>query len=216
MSSIWTLEDVASYLKVTEKTVVSWVEKGILPGKKVETVWQFIRKDIEEWMNQQLSSHKTGHHNDRLLSIEEILSPEKLIFTSINSKKDLFSFLSKQAVNSGFAASEELILSDLWNREALMSTGIGLGIAVPHLRLPQLSTVELFLLFNDNIISDYESIDDQPVHLVAFVLAGAHMHKEYLKVLASVVNLLKNQNVREAALACSDAKSAYRIITGKF
>lgn len=150
-----------------------------------------------------------------LWDIQKILSPENLIFTHLENKNHLFSFLAKQAVNSGIKMAEGRIIEMLWEREALMDTGIGLGIAIPHLRIDGLSQVNVFLLFNDCDVSGYESIDDRPVRIIVFILVGTHMQTEYLRVLSSAVKLLKNQTVREAALACPDAASAHRVITGK-
>ena len=214
MEQTWTLRETASYLKITEESLTSWVNTGIIPVAAGDDT--FDPNTIEKWKQNQTRAHQIQGPGDGSFSIEQILEPDRLIFSDEISKENLFECLAKQAVENDLAASKQDILNDLWNREALMSTGIGLGLAVPHLRLTQLSSIELFLLFNQSPISDYDTIDGEPVNLIAFVLVGKHMHKEYLKTLASVVRLLKNDDVRTAALACKDTQSAYAVITGKF
>ncbi|HCY84003.1 MAG TPA: hypothetical protein DHV36_02590 [Desulfobacteraceae bacterium] len=215
MNSILTTGTVAAELGLTEETIAAFGTKGILPGKKAEDSWQFTKEAVAEWKHRQLSAHPQGSQRG-MDAIESVLRPERLLFTSLGSKKDLFSYLASRAVDCGTGLSEAETVDELVQRETLMSTGIGLGIAVPHLRLADVSAVELFLLLNDRPISDYGSIDDKAVEVILFIMVGTQMQAEYLRVLASSVNLLKNKTIREAALACTDRASAHRIITGKF
>lgn len=47
------LKDVATLLKVSEKTVYSMAQSGELPAFKVRGQWRFSRKDIDAWIEQQ-------------------------------------------------------------------------------------------------------------------------------------------------------------------
>lgn len=216
MSSSWTIEETASTLNITEQTLKAFVEAEVLSAQAGEPDPGFDPEIVEKFKKSLIKAHKNTGISDRTFSIEENLQSERLLFSDLPSQKALFSFLAGQAVKSGLAKSESDIEDELWKREALMSTGIGLGIAVPHLRLEQLSSVELFLLLNKNPIQDYDTMDGRPVEMIVFILVGRHMHKEYLKTLASVINLLKKDEIRKAVLACTDTSSAHTIITGKF
>ena len=215
MNNILDTGAVAADLGLTEATVAAFGEQGILPGKNTDESWQFTKEAVAEWKDRQLSAHPQGGERG-MDTIENVLRPDRLLFTSLGSKQDLFAFLASRAADCGSGLSETELVDELQQREALMSTGIGLGIAVPHLRLADVSAVELFLLLNDRPISDYGSIDDKTVEVIVFIMVGTRMQAEYLRVLASSVNLLKNQTIREAVLACTDTASAHRIITGKF
>ena len=57
MQEIMTIEEVASYLKVSERTVYEWAQKGDLPGGKIGTTWRFKSSDIEKWINDRLDNH---------------------------------------------------------------------------------------------------------------------------------------------------------------
>ena len=56
MHEIMTIEEVAAYLRVSERTVYDWAQKGDLPGGKLGTTWRFKRNDVENWVNSRLSS----------------------------------------------------------------------------------------------------------------------------------------------------------------
>lgn len=47
---IWTIKEVATYLKIKEKTAYALVAQGKIPGFKVGGAWRFQRKDIEQWI----------------------------------------------------------------------------------------------------------------------------------------------------------------------
>ena len=51
-----TIEDVAKYLRVSERTIYDWAQKGILPGGKIGTTWRFKSADIQRWVNDKLNN----------------------------------------------------------------------------------------------------------------------------------------------------------------
>ena len=57
---ILTIEEVAKYLRVSERTVYDWAQKGEIPSGKIGTVWRFKKGDIERWVNERLSASKTA------------------------------------------------------------------------------------------------------------------------------------------------------------
>ena len=56
MSDIWTIKDVADYLKLTEKTAYRLVKEGKLPGFKVGGSWRFRRDEMERWTKEKKGS----------------------------------------------------------------------------------------------------------------------------------------------------------------
>ncbi|MCF6292255.1 MAG: helix-turn-helix domain-containing protein [Robiginitomaculum sp.] len=58
MSDIWTIKDVASYLKLTEKTAYRLVAEGEIPGFKVGGSWRFSKDEVEKWVTEQAKKNK--------------------------------------------------------------------------------------------------------------------------------------------------------------
>lgn len=50
---IFTVKELASYLKIAEKTAYGFVSEGCLPGLKVGGSWRFRRSEIERWIVKQ-------------------------------------------------------------------------------------------------------------------------------------------------------------------
>ena len=78
-----------------------------------------------------------------------------------------------------------------------MSTGIGLGVAIPHVRLASLNALVMAAAVVKHGIEDYVSIDGQPVRLIFMIAAGHHQHGEYLRLLSSLAHLVKGERMRQ-------------------
>jgi excisionase family DNA binding protein len=50
---ILTLPELAAYLKLSERTVYVYAQRGILPGIKVGSAWRFRMADVTAWLEQQ-------------------------------------------------------------------------------------------------------------------------------------------------------------------
>lgn len=49
--SLWDIEEVAQYLKVTKDTIYRWIDKKGMPAIKIGKKWLFRRNDIDAWLN---------------------------------------------------------------------------------------------------------------------------------------------------------------------
>ncbi|OHD16864.1 MAG: hypothetical protein A2Y34_04690 [Spirochaetes bacterium GWC1_27_15] len=108
-------------------------------------------------------------------------NPKELITNSIN------------LINTPSNLSKEEIIYSLLQREDLMSTGIGKGIAIPHSRNPIIADIEnecVALCFSENPI-DYDAIDKIPVHSLFFVLSANP--KRHLEILSKIVFLCQQE-----------------------
>lgn len=105
--------------------------------------------------------------------------------------------------NSGICSSVEELIEALKEREKIMSTGIGFGIAIPHARLKSIRDMSFAIGISKKGI-DFDSIDSQPAHLIILVAAGEKQHKEYLRLLSSIMTILKKENVKERIIESDD------------
>ncbi len=89
------------------------------------------------------------------------------------------------------------IFNTLLQRERLCSTGLGHGIAVPHVKLTGMRKILcLFARLDDPI--DYESHDGEPVDLLFLLLAPDHASGDHLKALASISRVVREPSVIDA------------------
>ena len=62
---IMTVEEVAEYLRVSERTVYEWAQRGEIPAGKLGTTWRFKRREIERWVDRRLAGGRRGAGRSR-------------------------------------------------------------------------------------------------------------------------------------------------------
>jgi nitrogen PTS system EIIA component len=146
------------------------------------------------------------------MTIKDVLTPERVVFLDCDSLTEVIHRLVPViAAVPGMPEAEELEAAFL-QREEMMSTGIGMGIGVPHVRMQGIETLTMAIGIHKTGISDYPAIDNDPVRIVAMIAAGASQHGDYIKMLASVVSALKTEKARSAILESATAAEVYKIL----
>jgi mannitol/fructose-specific phosphotransferase system IIA component (Ntr-type) len=92
-------------------------------------------------------------------------------------------------------------------RERTLSTGIGLGIAVPHAKIPSVREFAIAVGRSEEGI-DFDSLDGRPVHLVVLIAGPEGRQAQYLRILASVTLRLRRPEVRRAILEAPGPREA--------
>ncbi len=143
----------------------------------------------------------------------DIVQPEHIALLESKNKNDVLIELIDLIANSGEIEDIESVKDAIFHREQLMSTGIGLGIAIPHIRIEGVSKPIIAVGISKDGISDYESIDGQPVKIIFMIVAGKEQHKEYITLLSQIVAKLKSDDVREKLISSRSSEEIYRILT---
>ncbi len=209
---ILTIDEVAQYLRVSERTVYDWANKGNIPCGKLGTIWRFKREEVEKWVDEKLSGNVQSE-TPQNVTIEDVLTLDRILKFDTDSKQAMLEELAKVLGESSRVSNPDALAKEIFVREELMSTGIGFNVAVPHVRLDSVSDLVMAVGISQSDILDYESLDEQPIRIVCMLAARNDQHAQYLKTLGVVSSVLKNEEVREALMAAPDEKSAYLILT---
>jgi len=208
---ILTLGEVAKYLKVSERTVYEWAQKGEIPAGKIGTVWRFKKSELEEWVNERLSAYKLNYQSENIQP-ETIFSADRIVFLNHSSKRDaLFAMIENISTAPQIKNRQELA-HEILRREDLMSTAIGRGIAIPHIRLSSITDMVVSVGLSQVDIMDFQTLDDEPVRILFMIAAAYNQHSKYLQTLSWFAARLKNPELRGALLASKNAKEAYEIL----
>lgn len=105
----------------------------------------------------------------------------------------------------------EQVLRVFQDREALASTGVGSGVAIPHGRLGTVQRLAAALAVSPRGV-DFDSVDGQPVHIFVAVLAPERHTGEHLKALARISRLLRDEKVRRRILEAADPAQALQVV----
>jgi PTS system nitrogen regulatory IIA component len=150
--------------------------------------------------------------NSRLaMEIADLITPRSVVaqLRATNKKQALQELAKRAAAMTGI--QERMIYDVLIERERLGSTGIGMGIGIPHGRLPGLGTLCGIFARLDRPVP-FDAIDDQPVDLIFLLLAPEGAGADHLKALARVSRLLRDRTVCEKLRGTDNADALYALL----
>ncbi len=191
-----TMSDVAEALKVSEKTVSRMLQEGDIPGFKIANQWRFYREDFYSWIDRK----RNDRENNARIGLASMLSNEtdsvplsrltreSLIVTDIPivPRDSVLRILTEALIADGTISDQDRFLSGLISREKMMSTGVGGGIAIPHLRNPSDQPVEsprlVIGICPDGL--DWGAFDREPVRLFLLPVSGDEV--VHLRVLSAI------------------------------
>lgn len=215
MEKILTLLEVAEYLRISERTVKDWAANGTLPGGKIGGNWRFRKDDILSWVDKHLTKHNHSGILPQKISVSRLVQENRIFHTEFESKNDILNFLIDQAVDLPGIDNRAELADAVYKREELMSTGIGLGIASPHVRLNGVEDVYVYIAVNKCGISDYASLDNKDIRLIMFFVAGRNQHSQYIRALSALSTLVKVPLIYEQILESSEAKEVYSVLCSR-
>lgn len=130
------------------------------------------------------------------MDIADLLAPNGVVLRGgASSKRQALNAVAEAAAHA-LGVDEGRVLEALLEREALGSTGLGSGVAVPHARLREVDRVTAVFVRLDTPVA-YESVDDRPVDLLLALFAPPKDGAEHLRALAAVSRALRSSELRE-------------------
>lgn len=138
---------------------------------------------------------------------------EELVLLNLLShkKEDIIKELIAPLIKKRVAASENILIKAVLNREALGSTAIGSGVAIPHARTS--SVKEKAIVFGRSKKGrDFDSIDGEPVNIFFMIVSPDRETGPHLKMLARISRLLQDPDFRESLMALPTAPEIIKYI----
>jgi len=99
----------------------------------------------------------------------------------------------------------------VYEREGIMSTGIGDGIAIPHVRIPEITSATLGVGVAPAGVG-FDTLDNKPVHVLVLFATPAGSDKEYLRLLAQVMLALRDRKLFDGLVACKNADEVHTLL----
>lgn len=130
---------------------------------------------------------------------------------SVNSKRQALQAIADMAARQLKLDADD-VLQALLEREKLGSTGVGLGVGVPHAALAGLDRMYGIFIRLETPVA-YDSIDDMPVDLIFALLAPENAGTEHLRALAKVSRVLRQKDVREQLRRIDNPDAIYAVLT---
>ena len=147
------------------------------------------------------------------MEFSELLSPECVhADLKASSKKQVLQQLAGLAAEVS-GENEREIFDALLERERLGTTGVGLGIAIPHAKLPGLKRLSALFARLDHPV-DFEAVDEDPVDLVFLLLAPDSAGADHLKALARITRMLRDEEMCAKLRGSEGSDAIFALLAG--
>lgn len=214
LNEIMTIAEVADYLRTTEPKVREWVDNSEIPCFQLDSELRFKRSHIAAWLEERASS-KAAPVQRPPVSVSTVLDKNCVCFLKHETKTEVLEELIDLLAGTSHVMDREDLARGIFRREELMSTGIGMGVAVPHVRLSSVKGLVMAMGIAREPIMDYPSLDDEPIQVVFMIAATEKQHEDYLGLLSFISSLWKDREVRHALLHCQSVEEAYEFLIEK-
>lgn len=143
------------------------------------------------------------------MKISEILE-EKLVKVNLSgaTKDDIINALIEVASQSPKVLDKEKVRAAIFEREKIMSTGVGNGFAIPHGKTESVSDVVAAFGITSQPI-DYQSLDEKPVRLVFLLIGKDSMVGPHIKLLSRISRLMNKEEFRNKLI---QSKSQHEVL----
>ena len=145
------------------------------------------------------------------MTLMEILSGNSVIVGLRGETKEEVLEELVQAVEGSRIADRQKVLEAVLQREEIMSTGIGHGIAIPHGKSDYVKELGGVLGIKPKGI-DFDSLDGKDTYIFFLLVSPMGVSGPHIKALARISRLLKRESFRQDLISVKDPESAIAII----
>lgn len=146
------------------------------------------------------------------ITLDKHLAAERVIDLSATTKDEALAELVACVGGAPAVTDEAALLTAVREREKLLSTGIGLGIAIPHARIDSVSDFVVAVGRRSTGI-EFGSIDGKPVSIVVLIVGPKDAQKPYLELLAQLSKRLKLEEVRRQVTGDATPDEVVNLLT---
>lgn len=144
--------------------------------------------------------------------LTELLTADRVrVPLGSRTKNDVLRELVELAASSRDAGAVESMLAAVRDREQVLSTGIGGGVAIPHGKTPHIEQLVLAAGVAPRAI-DFDALDGQPVQLFFLLVGPESASGAHVKVLSRISRLLRRDRLRSELIAAQTSDEFLDVI----
>lgn len=218
---LMTVRELAAYLKVNERTVLKLASQGPLPAVRVGSQWRFRKAMIDAWLDDQALGISRRYVDvprapdtvPLLLELENCFAAAQILpELTARTKTAVIEALAEHAAKLGLVRDKHWFVGALIEREDVMPTAVGNGVAFLHTlrRHPEQVARPFMVLGRSSGGVDFDALDGLPTHL--FFVLGLRYQELHLPWLTKLAQMLAGGDAREELLAAPDAARMYEAL----
>jgi len=149
------------------------------------------------------------------VTLSEFIQEGVICFLEAESRDDALGKLVESLSDAGELADKKGFFDALIKREKIVSTGIGMGVAIPHAKLPAFNRCFLAVgLQKAKEGIEWDALDGAPVRLIFMIGGPANEQTEYLKILSRLTAAIKDEDRRKKLISAKTKEDVIDLFEG--
>ncbi|MDB6081447.1 MAG: hypothetical protein JWO53_719 [Chlamydiia bacterium] len=148
-----------------------------------------------------------------VMKISNYVNNNLICFIDASTKENALKLLIEASLKIKALPDGEKFFNAIYEREKIVSTGIGMGVAIPHAKLA--SYHDFFLVIG--VLSrglPWNALDGAPVRLIFLIGGPDDKQTEYLQILSLLTTALRDENLRKEMLAATSPEEITKLFEG--
>jgi PTS system nitrogen regulatory IIA component len=218
-TDIFTMQEVADYLKIVPNTLTRMIQRNEIPCMKVAGQWRFRRSVIDKWLNSKIN-YSEDHQFAQLmevpgavLQISRLVQRPFLVFSmqAIGVEDTLWE-LTAPLQDEGLLTDRKDLVQQLLIREEMVTTAFSQGTAFPHIRnvkqVPSGFPPIIMGISKKGI--HFGNLDGEPTHI--FFLLLASNETTHLRILSRLARFSQKEGIKDKILAATTFDEVSRLL----
>lgn len=134
-----------------------------------------------------------------MIKISKHLDPQLVTFLDVKTRDEALHALIDKLDSSGCLKNKHTFYNAIMDREKIVSTGIGMGVAIPHAKLTDYDDFFIAIGILQKGV-DWNALDHAPVRLIFMIGGPDDKQTEYLQILSNLTVVLKDEERRKKIL----------------
>jgi len=145
------------------------------------------------------------------MEITNLVNAGRIVHLKEKTKATALRALVKVLSKTKQVAKEKELAKAISDRERILSTGIGYGIAIPHAKIATVSDFVAAVGISKEGVP-FDSLDGQDVHVMVMIAGPEGQNEEYLRILARFTAVLKSEKTRTRIIKAKDSATVLDIL----
>ena len=148
-----------------------------------------------------------------MVHLRDYLDEERIIVLEGGTKDDVLNRLIELSRSERSIRDFQKFRREVLKRESIVSTGIGMGVALPHVKTDSVSSFFITVgVFKNGV--DWDSLDGKPVHIIVLIAAPEGEHETYIRLLAQAAEVFRHEDLRRTMIETGDPQTSYKMLIG--
>lgn len=148
-----------------------------------------------------------------IMRISDYIDPELIAFLDVDTRDQAIDSLIDILERNEKLPSKEQFRKAIFYREELVSTGIGMGVAVPHAKIPGLTQFFIAIGIQQKKGLEWNALDKTPVRFIFMIGGPDNKQSEYLQILSLLTSAIKEPELRKRLLKAAAAGEVLEIFS---